>query len=174
MKDWEMVRRLQGTPPHLKVTYAGGQEIEVAGTIYLPMKLRKLEKVQRLYETSALDQPMILGGDWLKKNKALINFDSTLLKIGTEEIPVGTEVSEVLTLLSAENVKLPIYTTRLIPMEGQYQALYQVILKSWISPTNGRIVRWWWKRKMGLNQIPIMLDNPANKTVKMPKRWGVG
>lgn len=75
------------------------------------MKLRKLEKMQRLYETSALDQPMILGGDWLKKNKALINFDSTLLKIGTEEIPVGTEVSEVLTLLSAENVKLLIYTT---------------------------------------------------------------
>lgn len=67
--------------------------------------------MQRLYETSALDQPMILGGDWLKKNKALINFDSTLLKIDTEEIPVGTEVNEVLTLLSAENVKLTIYTT---------------------------------------------------------------
>ena len=78
--------------------------------IWLPIIVGGITTFQKLYVAPNICRAMILGRDWLEKNKAQIRFNPTILKLAGKEIPLGVQMNEDGTVLTTEEIVLPPHT----------------------------------------------------------------
>ena len=90
-------------------------------------------------------QPPLDHNNWLKKNRAQINFSPNQLKIKGIEIPLGSEASGELNIYSVDNIQLPprtavSCTARSSPSEQPKETLYQVIPTEEVIPGDEEVI----------------------------------
>ena len=123
---------------------------------------------------------MVLGRDWLEKNKAQISFNPTILKLGGKEIPLGAQMNEEATVLTTEDIVLPPHTAiackgclspagnlqhgiyRITPTENDFFEEGEITLHESVIEGGGT------------GDISIMIGNSTNTTIKIPKGEEVG
>lgn len=77
----------------LTVTLANGQTVTLKSMMYLPIKMKKMKASSRLFITPDLDRGLILGADWLQRNRAQITFYPNQLTVRGVNIPLGDNTS---------------------------------------------------------------------------------
>ena len=161
-------------------TKAKGQKVELSGMVHLAIKEGGIKTWSKLYIAPDLDRTMILGEDWLKTNRAQINFNQNQLKIKGLEIPLASEARGKINIYTVDNIQLPPHivvscTARLGLTEQPKETLYQVNLTEEVIPGDEEVILVESVvRKNGKGKIPVMLANLGNKTVKAPKEENLG
>ena len=164
----------------LTVTQANGQKMRLNGMIHLHIKIGKIETGSTLYIAPDLEQTMILGGDWLKINKAQLCFNPNRLTIKGVEIPLGSKTSGETKIYTVDSVKLPPRTAiscaaKLILSELNEENLYQAISTEEVIPEEEEIVLVESIVKENeKGKIPVMLANLGNRTISVPKGERLG
>ena len=164
----------------VRIIQADGRGIRIIGMIWLPIIVGGISTLQKLYVTPNTCRAMILGRDWLEKNKAQISFNPTILKLGGKEIPLGVQMNEKATALTTKDIVLPPHTAIackgcLSPAGNRRQGIYRVTPTENDFFEEGEItVHESVIEGGGTGDIPIMIGNTSNTTIKIPKGEEVG
>ena len=146
---------------------------------WLPIIMGGISTLQKLYVAPNICREMILGRDWLEKNKAKISFNPTTLKLGGKENPLGVQMNEEATVLTTEDIVLPPHTAIACKgcssPAGNLQGIYRVTTTENDFFEEGEItLHESVMEGVRTSDIPIMIGNTTNTTIKTPKAEEVG
>lgn len=83
----------------IEITQADGAPLVIKGMARLPVRIGKLRSTQIFYVTPNLCTEAILGEDWLRSQKARIEFNPTVLIVNGERTPLGCPPEEDMTIV---------------------------------------------------------------------------
>ena len=167
-------------PADLRVVQADGREMKISGMICLPVMVGEVVTMQTLYVATTLCRPMILGRDWLKGNKAYMSFNPVMLKLGGKEIPLENCMNKESIVVTIEDLVIRPRTAiscqgRLSPTEEQRRGTFQITPIDDPAREEGEVTLCESVVEVGgEGQIPIMLANTTNTTIKIPRGREVG
>ena len=118
-------------PADLRVVQADSWEIKISGLICLTVMVEEVVTMQTLYVATTLRRSMILGRDWLERNKTHMIFNPVMLKLGGKEIPLENCMSKKSMVVTAEDLVIRPRTAvschgRLSPTEEQHRGTLQI------------------------------------------------
>lgn len=84
LKTWNGLKRSD-----LVISQASGKDLTVLGMTWLPLRVGRMERNHKLYVVSGLHNKIILGKDWLGRNRAQLTFNPPMLSVGGVEVSLG-------------------------------------------------------------------------------------
>ena len=162
-------------PADFRVVQADGREMKISGMICLPVMVGEVVTMQILYVVTTLCRSMILGRDWLEGNKVHLSFNPVMLKLGGTEISLENCMNKESIVVTTEDLVIRPRTAvscqgRLFPTEEQRRGTFQITPIDDSTREEEEVTLCESVVEVGgEGQIPIMLANTTNTTIKIPR-----